>query len=90
MTSHLNIKRHDLFLPEEKEAYNTFPNYDSNLAAVKIPFSAYLGRMIFGNYDQLYIVSPETTPTGSVTSDVSPRSTNSWGEGSQESVKVGG
>lgn len=42
----------------------------------------FLSRMVFGDYDELYIVSPETSPSGSLADNesragVSP--TNSWG-----------
>ena len=30
-TSYVDVKRHDLYLPEEKEQYAYFPNFDSNL-----------------------------------------------------------
>ncbi|KAK5716908.1 hypothetical protein LTR17_009372 [Elasticomyces elasticus] len=89
--SYLEVKRHDLYLPEEKEQYEDFPNYDSSLASIKVPLLAYLSRMVFGNYDELYIVSPETTPTSSVADQGSRRvsPTSTWGADSQESVKPG-
>jgi len=65
--SYLDIKRHDLFLPEEKAEYASKPNYDSSLAAIKIPMGPYFGRIFMGTYDNLYIVSPECATSGSPT-----------------------
>jgi len=90
-TSYIEVKRHDLYLAEEKEQYETFPNYNSSLASIKVPLLAYLSRMLFGSYDELYIVSPETSPSSSIAGDdsrrVSPSST--WSTSSQEEAKVG-
>lgn len=81
-TTYLDVKRHDLYLPDEKELYAGFPNYDSSIASVKVPAHAYWSRFFFGGYDQLYIVSPESSPTSSLADSteirrVSPSSTSS-------------
>ena len=78
-TSHVEIKRHDLYLPDEKELYSEYPNYDSSLASIKVPTLAYWSRMFFGSYDELYIVSPESSPNSS--RRASP--TNTWGPDGQ-------
>ncbi|TKA67378.1 hypothetical protein B0A55_08750 [Friedmanniomyces simplex] len=90
-TSFIDVKRHDLYLPEEKQQYGDFPNYDSSLASIKVPLLAYLSRMVFGNYDELYIVSPETSPSSSVADEESRRvsPTSTWGVDSQESAGLG-
>ena len=85
LTSYINIKRHDLYLPDERERYADFPNYNSDLASIKIPSLAYWLRLVMGRYQDLYIVSPETSPAGSQTE--SP--TTTWGEDSQEAVRLG-
>ncbi|WPH00547.1 Hypothetical protein R9X50_00337600 [Acrodontium crateriforme] len=64
--SYVDVKRHDLFLDAEKESYAEYPNYDSSLASIKIPSLAYWSHMFFGNYEDLYIVSPETSTNPSV------------------------
>jgi hypothetical protein len=84
-TSYVEVRRHDLFLPPEKERYSSTPNFNSSLASIKVPFPQYLSNLFFGNYEDLYIVSPETTPSGSRTS--SPTST--WGQDSQEESRLG-
>ena len=84
-TSHVEIKRHDLYLPDEKELYSEYPNYDSSLASIKVPTLAYWSRMFLGNYDELYIVSPESSPSSS--RRASPTST--WGQDSQEDTRLG-
>lgn len=64
----VEIKRHDLYLDEERTAYKGFPNYDSSLAAVSLPTNVVLRRALSprATYDQLYIVSPETSPDASM------------------------
>ena len=86
MTSYVDVKRHDLYLPEEKELYSDFPNYDSNLASIKVPSLAYWSRMIFGSYAELYIVSPESSPSSSVADEDSRRTspTSTWGREEEE------
>lgn len=78
-TSYVDVKRHDLYMPEEKAEYEKFPNYDSSLASVKIPSIPYWSRMFLGRYPELYIVSAESSPSSSVASGstrhVSPTST---------------
>jgi hypothetical protein len=78
-TSYVDVKRHDLYMPEEKASYEKFPNYDSSLASIKIPSIPYWSRMFLGRYPELYIVSTESSPSSSVASgstrNVSPTST---------------
>ena len=78
-TSYVDVKRHDLYLPEEKSMYADYPNYDSNLACIKVPSLAYWSRLLLGNYQDLYIVSPESSPASSQADDdskqTSPTST---------------
>ena len=90
-TSYVDVKRHDLYLPDEKERFADFPNFDSNLASVKVPSSAYWGRLILGSYQDLYIVSPESSPASSQADEDSRRTspTNTWGQDSQEEVVEG-
>jgi hypothetical protein len=90
-TSYVDVKRHDLYLPDEKERFADFPNFDSNLASIKVPSSAYWSRLILGNYQDLYIVSPESSPTSSQADEDSRRTspTNTWGQDSQEGVVEG-
>lgn len=85
------MKRHDLFLPNEQVEYRNTPNYDSNLASIKIPAMAYWSRLILGGYDNLYIVSPETSPNSSIADDDSrrPSPSTTWGQDSLEDARVG-
>lgn len=85
-TAYVEIKRHDLYLPEEKELYADFPNYDSSLASIKVPTLAYWSRMFLGGYDELYIVSPESSPNSSIADEDSRRTspTSTWGQDSED------
>lgn len=71
--SFVDVKRHDLYLPEEKSLYAEFPNFDSSLASVKVPSLAYWSRLFLGNYQDLYIVSPESSPASGVVADEDSR-----------------
>lgn len=89
--SYVDVKRHDLYMPEEKNRYSEFPNFDSSLASIKVPSLAYWSRMFFGGYDELYIVSPESSPSSSVADEDSRRAspTNTWGHNSEEDARLG-
>ncbi|GAB7356967.1 hypothetical protein MBLNU459_g7807t1 [Dothideomycetes sp. NU459] len=63
--SNIEVKRHDLYLPYEREEYSKYPNYDSSLASIRLPPNVYWGRLIMGSYENLFIVSPETSPDNS-------------------------
>jgi len=90
-TSYVDVKRHDLYMPEEKAVYEKFPNYDSSLASVKIPAIPYWSRMFLGRYPDLYIVSTESSPSSSVASgstrNVSP--TNTFARENSSGADVG-
>jgi hypothetical protein len=90
-SQYVDVKRHDLYLPEEMNENRKFPNFDSSLASIKVPLLAYFSRMIFGNYDELYILSPETTPNSSLADSESRRMspTSSWGTNSHEDTSEG-
>ncbi|KAF2487152.1 hypothetical protein BDY17DRAFT_319714 [Neohortaea acidophila] len=79
-TSYVDIQRHDLYLPTEKNLYASYPNYNSNLASVKVPALAYWSRLLLGNYQDLFIVSPESSPASSQADEESRRAspTNTW------------
>ncbi|KAF2769521.1 hypothetical protein EJ03DRAFT_327368 [Teratosphaeria nubilosa] len=90
-TSYVDVRRHDLYLPDEKDTYSHLPNYESSLASIKVPFLAYLSNLIFGSYEELYIVSPESSPASSLADVESRRSspTSTWGENSEEDARTG-
>lgn len=62
--SNLEVKRHDLYTASEQKEYRKYPNYDSSLASIRLPSNVYWGRL-FGGYENLFIVSPETSPENS-------------------------
>lgn len=92
-TSHVEVWRHDLYLPEEKDMYAKTANYFSSLACVRVPSLAYWTRLFMGSYDELFIVSPESTPTSSIADgDSESRRTSptqTWDYGSQEDARSG-
>lgn len=90
-SSYVEVKRHDLYMPEEKTLYASFANYDSNLASIKVPSLAYWSRLIFGNYHDLYIVSPESSPSSSQADEDSNRTspTGTWGRETSDEARLG-
>ena len=58
-SAYVDVLQHDLYLPEEQERGKHYPSYDAWLASIKLPSRVYWGRLFFGTYDQLYIISPE-------------------------------
>ncbi|KAK7727399.1 hypothetical protein SLS57_002871 [Botryosphaeria dothidea] len=78
--SRVEVKREDLWNDEEKSEYCELPNSKSGLASVCLPRSVWFKRMLFNQFQDLYIVSPETTPNSSLngspeSSQCSPSST---------------
>lgn len=79
--SRVEVKREDLWNDVEKSEYcEQYPNSKSGLASVCLPRSVWFKRMLFNQFQDLYIVSPETTPSGSLngspeSSQCSPSST---------------
>ena len=90
-TSYIDVKRHDLYLPDEKQRYEKYPNYHSNLASIKVPSLAYWCRAFFGSYQDLYIVSPETSPNSSQVDEDSRQTspTNTWSNDGLEEARLG-
>jgi len=85
-SSYVDVKRHDLFMPGEKEQYSRLPNYDSSVASIKVPSTAYWSNVFLGRYNSLYIVSPESSPNSSIADSESgrPSPTSTWGHNSEE------
>jgi len=82
----VEVKQHDLYMPDEQEQFRAYPTYDSSLAEIILPSKVYWSRMLLGSYDQLYILSEERNPAysseGSLESrKISPSSTFSHDAG---------
>ncbi|KAK5171187.1 uncharacterized protein LTR77_004331 [Saxophila tyrrhenica] len=75
----VDIKSEDLLLPEERDVNLGAAQSNEPIASVKLPRAAYWSRMLFGSYQDLYIVSPETGGTRS-----SPYASDDEGERSAD------
>ncbi|KAK7510024.1 uncharacterized protein IWZ02DRAFT_148906 [Phyllosticta citriasiana] len=64
--SRVEVKREDLWTDTEKSDFSYFPNSKSGLASICLPRSVWFKRLLFNQFPDLYIVSPETTPASSV------------------------
>ncbi|KAK8183448.1 uncharacterized protein BKA78DRAFT_242760, partial [Phyllosticta capitalensis] len=64
--SRVEVKREDLWTDTEKSDYSDYPNSKSSLASICLPRRVWFKRLLFNQFPDLYIVSPETTPASSV------------------------
>lgn len=87
-TSYLDVQRADLYLPQEREDYANYPNFNSNLASIRMPSVAYWSRLLFGNYSELFIVSPETSPSGSPTNTLSREESREAHSGAVDEIRA--
>jgi hypothetical protein len=57
--THLEIHQHDLLTPAQKVANAKYPNYDANVADVRIPVTVVLQRTVMGEgkFKELVILS---------------------------------
>jgi hypothetical protein len=74
--SHVELQQRDLFPPEDRESLKQWPTMKLNLANITLPRSFQFKRML-NLYKDLYVVSPERSPTSSPESSqqISPNST---------------
>ncbi|KAF2234796.1 hypothetical protein EV356DRAFT_576485 [Viridothelium virens] len=70
MCSRVDIRTEDLYNEPEKTAYQHYPNCKASLASVGLPMGVSMRRMLFGDFSDLYIVSPESSPTNSQASSL--------------------
>lgn len=82
-TSSLDLYGSDLCVAEEKDELKHKAAFWANLASVPVPRAAYWRRLLLGSCDELFIVSPESSPENSQYDDrsrkVSPSSTFEYG-----------
>ncbi|KAF2834838.1 hypothetical protein M501DRAFT_999862 [Patellaria atrata CBS 101060] len=87
--SRIEVKTEDLYNEPEKSAYQKFPNAKNSLASIGLPSVVYWKRLLLNEYQDLYIISPESSPSTTPESSqhVSPSSTfpkNNMGRKSTE------
>lgn len=72
-TSRIDVLQGDLFNEPERTQYAKYPNQTCNLASIGLPSMVYWRRLLFGEFEDLYILSPEnsakTSPNESNSSD---------------------
>ncbi len=66
--SRVEVRNEDLYNEPERSEYQKYPNIKSSLANIGLPSMVYWKRLLLGQFPDLYIVSPETTPTNSPSS----------------------
>lgn len=67
--SRVDVLQRDLFNEPEKSQYAKYPNQSDSIASVRLPSRVYWGRLLFGEFEELYILSPDrsagSSPRGS-------------------------
>ena len=87
-TSRLDISQKDLYTDQERKDYSGYINYNAPIASVGLPLKVRMRRMLFGHFQDLYIVSPEGSPSSSPegseqnSQNVSP--SNTWNATEEE------
>lgn len=63
--SRVEVQVRDLFNEPERSQHADYPNQRSSIASVGLPTGVYWRRLFFNHFKDLYIVSPNGTPTTS-------------------------
>jgi len=75
--SRIDVRTEDLYNEPERTSYAKYPNMKNCLASVGIPSGVFWKRLLLGQYKELFIVSPESSPDNSPeqSQNTSPSST---------------
>ncbi|KAF2403223.1 hypothetical protein EJ06DRAFT_323113 [Trichodelitschia bisporula] len=75
--SRITVQQGDLYPEKERDKYAEYPSYKMSLACITLPRLVYWKRLVFNQYKDLYIVSPESSPESSPQNSAhnSPQST---------------
>lgn len=91
--SRVDVRMEDILTDEERSVYGDKPNRKSSVASVGLPSSVYWKRLLFNDFQDLYIVStfssPDSTPNQSPESSQHVRPSDSFprsGEGAEPSA----
>jgi len=64
--SRIEVKTEDLYNEPERSAYQKYPNSKNSLASVGLPRAVYWKRLLLNQFQDLYIVSPDSSPNSSL------------------------
>jgi len=86
--SRIDVKTEDLFNDPERSTYQraAYPNMKSNLASIGLPRIVYWKRLLLNQFEDLYIVSPESTPSNSPEGSQYSSPVNSFGRENQDAT----
>ncbi|KAB8345981.1 hypothetical protein FH972_023033 [Carpinus fangiana] len=65
-TSRVEVQTRDLFSDREKTLYKDYPNQGNALASCAIPRNVFWRRLLLGEFKDMYILSPDSSPDVSV------------------------
>jgi len=83
--SRIEVRTEDLYNEPERSAYQRFPNAKNSLASIGLPSAVYWKRLLFNQYPDLYIVSPDSSPENSPESSQHVSPSNTFPKGNEPS-----
>jgi hypothetical protein len=82
--SRVEVRHGDLYPEKDRAKFIDKPNYKSNVASVGLPFAVRMKRLLFDQYKDLYIVSPDSSPESSPENSAHTTPSSTWEHGRQE------
>jgi hypothetical protein len=76
--SRVEVRHGDLYPERERSKVIDKPNYKSNVASIGLPFGVRVKRLLFDQYKDLYIVSPDSSPNSSPENSAHTTPSNTW------------
>lgn len=76
--SRVDVRHGDLYPEKERCKVIDKPNYKSNVASIGLPFGVRMKRLLFDQYKDLYIVSPDSSPENSPENSAHTTPSNTW------------
>jgi hypothetical protein len=84
--SRVEVRHGDLYPEKDRSRFIDKPNYKSNVASVGLPFTVRMKRLLFDQYKDLYIVSPDSSPENSPENSAHTTPSSTWEHGRQEAM----
>ncbi|KAF2426224.1 hypothetical protein EJ08DRAFT_571228, partial [Tothia fuscella] len=77
--SRIEVRHGDLYPEKDRSKFVDKPNYKSNVASVGLPFGVRMKRLLFDQYQDLYLVSPDSSPENSPENSAHTTPSSTWG-----------
>jgi hypothetical protein len=86
-SSRIDVRTEDLYNEPQRSEYAKYPNMKSCLASIGIPRDVYWKRLLLGQYKELYIVSPESSPESSPANSQQTTPSNTFVVGGENTAR---